>query len=114
MRPTRPRIKIDCANEKQQQFTQPNPEMLVAGSRSKKIGRDGREEVVNGLCLRPYMLTYHTEFDPEDGCIIYVRNVGYSTHIHMPQRPKSRMTLIINQHESLKLVSGNSCSLVHK
>jgi hypothetical protein len=111
MRPMRPRIKNDCADEDQQQFTQPNPEMVVAGAWSKKIGRVGKKEVANGLCLRPYMLTYHTEFDPEDGCIIYIRNTGNSAHVHMTQIPKSGTTLTINQCERL---SANSCSLVLK
>jgi DNA-binding beta-propeller fold protein YncE len=86
--------------------------MVVASAWSKETGRVGRKEVANGMCLRTYMFTYHTEFDPEDGFTIYVRNIGNSAHVHVTQRPKNRTTLTINQNESPKLVSVNSCSLV--
>jgi hypothetical protein len=52
-----------------------------------------REAVENGPFLGLRMLTYCTEFDCEDGCNIYIWKVGDSAHIHMVQRPKSRINI---------------------
>lgn len=42
-----------------------------------------------------FMYIYvHPLFDPEDGGSLYLRNIGYSTHIHEAQGPISRITIM--------------------